>query len=45
MALSRGESLADAILARPASAEQIDNEAPMTYCKEFRERRSKTSPA
>src|SRR2546429_7189975 len=28
-----------------ASPEQIDNETPMDYCKEFRERRSKTSPA
>ena len=28
MALSRGESLADAILARPTSPEQIDNETP-----------------
>src|SRR5437016_13073602 len=44
MALTRGESLVGAILARAASPEQIDNETPMDYCKEFRERRSKTSP-
>jgi hypothetical protein len=45
MALTRGESLVGAILARVASPEQIDNETPTGYCKEFRERRSKTSPA
>src|SRR5262249_12581281 len=35
MALSRGESLAGAILARPASPEQIDNEPPWPIVRSF----------